>query len=343
VRIAFLPDGSSVNTMYRSIAPMRALAERGHETRRLEPAERDSWPATLRWCDLLHIHRVCDEGVVEVARAARAAGASVVWDDDDDVTHVPKKVSSRKVPQGLESTRRRAARARLFRLVDLTTTPSRHLAERFLEGGAPAARVIENYVIDEAVTTPPAAGQGLEVGWVAGLEHRLDLERIPVTEVLAALLDEHPTLRVTTIGVRLDLASDRYRHIEKLPLPQALQRASRFAVGIAPLSPAWAMNLARSNVKLKEYAAVGVPWLASPIGPYVGLGESEGGRLVVDDAWRDELSALLDSPRRRRKLAKRAVRWGRRETVTRNAEQWERAFAWALEHRGATRAAPAPS
>ncbi len=28
-------------------------------------------------------------------------------------------------------------------------------------------------------------------------------------------------------------------------------------------------------MKLKEYAGAGAPWLASPIGPYAGLGEEQ--------------------------------------------------------------------
>ena len=62
-------------------------------------------------------------------------------------------------------------------------------------------------------------------------------------------------------------------------------------------------------MKLKEYAAAGVPWLASPIGPYAGLGEQQGGRLVADDRWYEELVRLIEKPRERRKLAKRGAKW----------------------------------
>ena len=43
VRIAFLPDGKSANAMYRSIGPMRALAQRGHDVRQLDTADTRGW------------------------------------------------------------------------------------------------------------------------------------------------------------------------------------------------------------------------------------------------------------------------------------------------------------
>jgi glycosyltransferase involved in cell wall biosynthesis len=327
VRIAFLADGG-VNSAYRSVGPMQALARRGHEIRELEIDRLDAWHDLLRWCDVLHVHRVCDGGSVELARAAREAGAAVVWDDDDDVTRVPRGTSGYADAGGRKGERRLAARTRMFESVDLVTAPSAHLAETFRAGGAPEARVIENYVIDD-FTREREPRDALRIGWVAGEEHRLDLEHIPIAEALQRLLDTHPHVRVTTIGIELGLRGDRYEHVPVVPLPRLLRHVSTFAIGIAPLSPALPINEARSNVKLKEYAAVGVPWLASPIGPYAELGQREGGRLVADDRWFEQLDALVRDERTRRKLAKRASRWGSKQLLSRNAERWERELAWA--------------
>ncbi len=329
MRIAYLPDGGTVNTAYRSLGPMRALAARGHDVRELETSGIDGWHELLRWCELLHMHRVCDGGTVELARAARAAGAAVVWDDDDDVTRVPKGTPGYAEVGGAKGRRRLAARTRMFGAVDLVTTPSAHLAETFRAGGAPAAHVIENYVIDDFLHDSRPRGP-LRVGWVAGGEHALDLAHIPIAEALRRLLDAHPDVHVTTIGVRLELDGDRYEHIPVVPLPRLLGHVARFAIAIAPLSPALPINVARSNVKLKEYAAAGVPWLASPIGPYADLGEGEGGRLVPDDRWFEELDVLVRGDRLRRRLAKRAARWGRGQLLSRNVERWEQELTWAI-------------
>jgi glycosyltransferase involved in cell wall biosynthesis len=310
---------------------MQALERRGHAVRELKLSEVANWEAMLGSCDALHVHRVCDDGVVELARAARAAGAAVVWDDDDDVTRPPKGIGGQGVATGRAGKRRRAARATLFREVDLVTTPSPALAEIFRHGGAPDVRVLENYVIDDFARERAPRG-ALRIGWVAGEEHRLDLAHIPVEDALQRLLDAHPHVHVTTIGIRLKLSGDRYEHVPIVPLPRLLRHVSTFSIGIAPLSPVTEINETRSNIKLKEYAAVGVPWLASPIGPYAGLGEGEGGRLVLDDRWFAELDALVRGERTRRRLAKRASRWGQRQLLSRNVGCWEREFERVVAH-----------
>jgi glycosyltransferase involved in cell wall biosynthesis len=93
-------------------------------------------------------------------------------------------------------------------------------------------------------------------------------------------------------------------------------------IALAPIAPT-AFNAARSNIKLKEYAAGGTPWLASPVGPYRAMGEKQGGRLVPDDRWYEELLSLVDSARQRRKLAKNAAKWVVGETLERNLDAWE--------------------
>jgi len=304
---------------------MEMLKRHGHVVHELRPSELAGWQAVLGSSDVLQVHRACDDGVVELARAARAAGAAVVWDDDDDVTRPPKGISRRGVASGRAGERRRAARRALFQEVDLVTTPSHALAEIFRAAGAPEVRVIENYVIDD-FARERAPRDVLRIGWVAAGEHRLDLEHIPIEEALQRLLDVHPHVQVTTIGTRLGLSGDRYEHVPVVQLPRLLRHLSTFAIGIAPLSPATEINATRSNIKLKEYAAVGVPWLASPIGPYAGLGEREGGRLVGDDRWFEELDALVRGERTRRRLAKRAARWGEKQMLSRNVGCWEREF-----------------
>ena len=79
-------------------------------------------------------------------------------------------------------------------------------------------------------------------------------------------------------------------------------------------------------LKLKEYAAAGLAWLASPVGPYLGTGERQGGHLVPDGGWDDALGALIVDPRARRKLARRGAKWVSGESVDKHAREWEQAL-----------------
>jgi glycosyltransferase involved in cell wall biosynthesis len=105
-------------------------------------------------------------------------------------------------------------------------------------------------------------------------------------------------------------------------------RIGGFDVGIAPLADIPA-NRARSDIKLKEYAASGVPWLASPVGPYIGLGEAEGGRLVPDDGWYDSLVGLVTDHAARSRLGRNAETWASAHTMDAVADRWEQTFTQA--------------
>lgn len=154
-----------------------------------------------------------------------------------------------------------------------------------------------------------------------------------------------------TIGIPLKLESDRYTHVAPVPLietgrgtthggdpqaiavkkmePRLVRHIAEFDIGIAPLADA-PFNASRSNIKLKEYASAGTPWLASALGPYLGMGEKQGGRLVGDGDWYSALMRLIDRPRERKKLAKRALKWVAGETLEDNLSLWEDALTAAM-------------
>jgi hypothetical protein len=165
--------------------------------------------------------------------------------------------------------------------------------------------VIENYLPAEFASQGRRPHKGLVIGWIAGLEHAVDAGRLGMADVLARLLEAHPQLRVAVIGLDLGLRHDRYFHLERTDFASLLHTAAGFDIGIAPLADS-SFNRARSNVNLKEYAALGIPWLASPVAPYLGLGARQGGQLVEDGTWEQALRSLIRHPMRRRRLGRRA-------------------------------------
>lgn len=339
MRIAFLARPRSGNGFYRGLGPMAALAERGHRVRPLPIEEDRPQPVgSLADVDVLHIHRYCSEAVWRIARQAKAQGAAVVWDQDDFQAATPRGVAYEREWNGYAGDRRLTEMRRLWRYVDLSTTPSVHLAEQMRRDGAPSPAVIPNYLPDELLGPDRQPHQGITIGWTAGLEHAADVERLPILPALQRLLDERDDVHVVSLGLRLGLRGERYIHSAYVPLQMLTRQLAIFDIGIAPLSDI-PFNRCRSDVKLKEYAAARVPWLASPIGPYAPHGEKQGGRLVANDRWHEELVRLIERPKDRQKLSKRATKWVAQQTLGRRVGEWEDAFVDAIER--ATRAGSA--
>jgi hypothetical protein len=338
MRLGFIGE-TTANAYYRAIIPMRALERRGHSV--VWP--RNSYDPTIRelfGCELVHCYRRMDR-IGDLRKLSRR-GVAISFDNDDN--YAAAEVSDGGT--GLKGHRHNQELSRLIltavRLADLVTTPSPVLAEQYRAAGAENVIVIENRLErDMFGFGVRSKHDGVVLGWIAGREHRLDLERLSIAATLERLLAAHPQLRILTVGVRLPLQSDRYEHIEAVPFPDLLTTTGRLDIGIAPIADTL-FNRSRSNIKLKEYGSGGSLWLASPVGPYRDLGEKQGGMLVPDDDWFPTIHELIEHRRSRKRLAKRALAWATTQTVDHHAEIWEDTFLAAIE-RAQQRSAPARS
>ena len=337
MRITALMPESIVNSIYRSILPMQALAQRGH-TVHLEERNDVRDPRALLESDVVHFLRFAGPMMQRMARTLKQAGVAVVWDNDDNLTASQRGNPNYAAHSGLQGQRLLAGMATMMRTADVVTTPSEMLAERYRQLSGADVRVLENY-LPPAFTRPARVmpHTGVTIGWVAALEHQRDVEQLGLQQTLEHLLTRHQHIELITIGLNLGLRSRRYRHVPILNYGELPEWLAHFDVGIAPIAGA-DFNRGRSNVKLKEYAAVGVPWLASPTGGYAGMGEQQGGRLVSDDRWYEELERLVLDADDRRRLARRGRSWAQEETIEHHAERWEQAFEEAI---GRARAAHA--
>lgn len=330
MRVAIVTSRRVVNSVYRAL-PLLQLRRPGCEV--LLDAEGAGIVAgRLRGFDVVHVFRYHEREMRRALRALREAGTAIVWDNDDDLSD-PNHMRSQQIHTQL---------VEVLQLAHVVTTTSPVLAEQYRAWGAEEVHVVENYLPDEyAADRPPRDGR-LTIGWTAAGEHAYDLKALGIRETLRRLLDAHPELRVVSAGLQLGLPGERYTHTEVVQYHHLARYVGSFDVGIAPIADI-PFNRAKSNVKVKEYAAMGVPWLASPIGPYAGLGEKQGGRLVPDDRWHEELERLIGDERARRKLAKRGMKWAGGQRLRRNMDGWEAAVKRALERAAATRRQPTPA
>jgi hypothetical protein len=322
----------TANGYYRGILPMSALERLGHHV---------TWPGAPAFVQLeqrlpnwqlLHLHQLLQHDAVDQIDRLQRNGIAVVWDTDDDLSAVPKSSPGYRRLGGKRGIKRHFAESvQIAKMVNLLTTPSAHLADVYRNEGVERVAVIGNYLTSGDVSVARTRHAGIVIGCTAAVEHSIDLEKLKIGKALQRVLDENEGVRVIALGVDLGVRHHRYTRHLGVQINELIRFESIFDIGIAPLidSP---LNRSRSDIKIKEYAAAGAMWLASPRGPYVGLGEAEGGQLVGDDEWYDVLSTFVCNAERRLELTKRARAWAKRNTIETHVKEWENAFRGAIIH-----------
>jgi glycosyltransferase involved in cell wall biosynthesis len=299
------------------------MERRGHDVVWPADAQGRADVKRLAGCDLVHVYRSGDDETWQALRQLSRLGTPLTYDNDDDFTAIAKESPTYSSMSGARGRRLFEMTVRVAQLARCFTTTTQAMAEKYRRAGIERIEVIGNYLAPD-VTRPRIHHDGVVIGWIAGIEHQADAQRLRIADVFERLLAKHPTVHLESIGVNLGLKS-HYRHDPHVPFPDLPGRIGGFDIGIAPLADI-PMNWGRSDIKLKEYAASGVPWLASPIGPYAELGERQGGRLVADDEWFEALERLVTKPRERRRLARTAKRWAKHQTIEAAADRWEHVF-----------------
>jgi glycosyltransferase involved in cell wall biosynthesis len=312
---------------YRAIEPMRMMEKRGHEI--VWPSTSKGRPelARLSSCDLVHVFRRWTPEVRRILESLGQRGIAITWDTDDDLSAIPRESPLFKEAGGINGQRIHNETIKVAKLANVVTTTNEVLAQKYRRAGIAHVEIIDNY-LPSGRRGKPRRHDGIVIGWIAGLEHNADAAKLGIARTLERLQQKHPTVRVECIGVNLGLP-ERYRHDPLVLFEHLPRRMEEFDIGIAPLIDI-PFNRTRSSIKVKEYAASGVPWVASEMGPYMGLGERQGGLLVPDDGWYEALDELIGNPRLRRKLAKRGKSWAKTQGIDTAAERWERLFTDAV-------------
>ena len=329
MRIASLVPERTVESIYRSIVPMQALAHRGHSVH-IEERDEIRDPAALLDYDAIQVVRTCHPLMVRLARRLQQRGVAIVWDNDDQRIALLEETARAPGQEGMAAQRFFASMRAMARLADAVTTPSEALARLHAADSRREVQILPN-LLPPTFKRPERLmpHEGVHIGWLAMPSHAPSFEALGMREVLEHLLARHAHLYITGVGLDLGLKSRRYTHVSGTPYGTMSDNLAHFDFALAPIADT-AVNQARSDIKLKEYAAAGVPWLASPIGPYAGLGEQQGGRLVADGDWFAAIEALMNDVDRRRVLSQRGMRWAAGETIETRVDVWEQTFEDAI-------------
>jgi len=116
-------------------------------------------------------------------------------------------------------------------------------------------------------------------------------------------------------------------------------------VGLAPLDMLDPFNQTKSDIRVREYAALGIPVLASNGVTYSdSIRNGENGFLIRrEQEWEETLEFLYSRPDTRQKISDAARRKAREWTTEANARKWEETYERARERKAEGRTAAAGS
>jgi len=266
----------------------------------------------------------------------------MVYELDDDVFSL---VHEKHNPAAAEWPARLANVVLNIQAADVITVTNAHLAEAVYYNAAPQGviHVVPNAVPDELLSMAEHPRTGMpanSLGWSGSATHDGDwLEDGANREVMSwlsrtahapwpwrlatfgrppsTLVKAHER-RPAALWDAMDGTEDVYGYYTKL--------ARSFDIGLAPLART-AFNRSKSDLRLLELAALGIPWLATDWGPYSTEGEAQGGwRVARHGGWRDGLTRLSRSPSARDELREQGRAWARRRTLTEILPFWLEAY-----------------
>lgn len=306
---------------YRIAEPLRGLSLHGWDTA-------TGPEMTDEIADRYHVivaHSLHDEVNSEAWRKLWRRGKNLlVMDVDDDVWRFDRHT------EGF----RYWSPARLDRLTtnircaDVVTTPSMVLAEKLLTIN-PNVWVLGNYVPEYVlgIPVPVPPPHRFTFGFQGARQHTIDLRLID--NAMWHILRRQRRARVHLWGELDPIGWPPGRVIRTLWQTDmdVYYRSLSMNVGIAPLADT-PFNRHKSALRAVEYAALGIPILASELPPYIGTVQHERtGWLVKDHEWLDLMEHVIKTPSTLQLMRYNARQAATAWTTELNAQRWVRAYS----------------
>lgn len=331
---------------HRLIWPARALASQGADVHLVIPTDPPEVQLQAHWidhddgtrevvdvippdADVVVLQRPLQRTLCDAIPMLQAKGIAVVVEIDDDFTAMSRRnVSWHQVQPSTDPNRNWQWLAESCRRADVVTVTTPALAKRY---GRPGRTVmIPNHVPASYLDVTPEPHDDVYVGWTGSIDtHPNDLQ---VTRGAVARAIERTGARFAVIGtgkgvrVALDLREQPvvsgWLHLENYPVAVA-----QLDVGLVPLEIT-AFNHAKSSLKGLEYAALGVPFVASPTDPYVATEVAAIADKPRD--WERHIVELVTNPELRAHRAGVGREWAATQTIEGNCGQWWDAWCVAV-------------
>jgi len=209
---------------------------------------------------------------------------------------------------------------------DLVTVSTEPLREQLLMYNG-NIKVLPNYVDEDLLNIPrnPLRHQTM-IGWAGSQTHSMDFPMMG--DALEQLVKDDVVFM--TIGGRYgeDLPKHNLRHLPWFSSTRKLySHIARFDIGVAPLKQ-HVFNDSKSWIKVLEYAALGIPCVASAARPYENFVEhGVTGFLASTQAdWHKYLKMLVEDVGLRLQMGQAARDKASDFTIQKNIDMWLNAY-----------------
>lgn len=333
---------------YRCGLPAVALARAGHDVRigvavgvkggpiGIIPAADamiDSERERMRklWVpDVLVMQRYMNKDLPDAIRAARLAGQIIINDVDDLMWNMPVTNSAwRATHPNTHPDANVTHYKKILAASTMVTVSTPYLAEQVRVFCREAEVVVIRNAIDLSRWTTHTHAQPPRLGWTGVLTHRSnDIEQIGL--VLETMVGSGYARQFRHVGALefegaphiadiTGLQPEQVAEYPMCPIDEWPNQLRHFDVGVVPLSDV-KFNRAKSCIKGIEYAAAGIPFVASATPEYCALHDECGiGRLAPRGrVWLAHLRDLADP----------AVRAGEAERQRKAVEAFDIANRW---------------
>jgi glycosyltransferase involved in cell wall biosynthesis len=223
------------------------------------------------------------------------------------------------------------------RAADMLTVSTPNLAAEFSKYTDAPIVVLQNRIPASLcnVELPTHAPEGKVIfGWAGSATHRGDFEKIGR---MIARFGERNVDRVQLHMMGMNYLPRSFkgdvRHSLWVSGVTEYYRGVDFHVGLAPLVPN-VFNACKSHIKALEYAALGIPVIASDVGPYSSFVENGITGLLIrsDHEWERAMRRLLEEDKSRVHMGENARKLARRHTIEEHARQWRDAYEWGIRN-----------
>lgn len=327
MRIFGLPVGDNGCGYYRCYQPLTELRNRGHWV---------ALPARgMVWLPDGDETPVADRPGIFMGQMVTGPKGMALWEDwagktalvydiDDDVFTADHAGSLwHEIPEI------RPIAAYLMSLSDLVTVSTPHLAE-IMSKFSRNVVVLNNCVDERLLALERPRREQVTVGWAGATSHEKDFRWL--SPILSRFLNRNPDVGFTFAGGDfspcLKVEPGRCRHTPWQAEMWDYYAGIDFDVGIAPLTPAREFNKSKSHIKALEYAALGIPVVASDCEPYREFVEHgvTGFLARRDHEWDRYLRDLVNDEAMRTEMGAAAKKLAAGWTIQARAGDWEAAY-----------------